>query len=139
MKVTEVLKTTSSTVQASVIYNGVLDLTTMPDDSASVVKYLGGPCSKLKELCAEASPQSHIRPDLPPIYVGHGTADESVPYAQFTAFVTSLRKANASVTEFTADNGPHTYWSKEQWFKPNLDATLDFLHRKLPASATPKP
>ena len=46
----------SSSVKVAVVYNGVYDLTTVPDDNESIIRYLGGRCSALKRLCTEASP-----------------------------------------------------------------------------------
>jgi acetyl esterase/lipase len=120
-----------STVKAAVLYNAVLDLTAFPPSHDSIPKYIGGPCSAQKTLCSEASPQFHIGASLPPIFIGHGNADKDVPYSQFTTFVASYEKANGPVTEFTAEQGPHTYWSKPQWFQPNVDMTLTFLQKHL--------
>ncbi len=121
----------SSAVKAAVIYNAALDLTAFPDTHDSIVKYLGSSCSAQKDLCSQASPQFHIGASLPAIFIGHGNADKDVPYAQFTAFVASYMKANGPITEFTADQGPHTYWAKPQWFQPNAEATLSFLQKHL--------
>jgi acetyl esterase/lipase len=117
----------SSSVKAAIIYNGVLDLTTVPDNNESIIRYLGSSCSAQKELCIEASPQRLIGPHSPPIYIGHGNADQDVPYAQFTAFVAAYKRMNRPITPFTADGGPHTYWAKAPWFRANADATLNFL------------
>jgi acetyl esterase/lipase len=117
----------SSSVKAAIIYNGVLDLTTVPDNNESILRYLGSSCSAQKELCREASPQRLIGPNSPPIYIGHGNADQDVPYAQFTAFVAAYKRMNRPITPFTADGGPHTYWAKSTWFQANVDATLGFL------------
>ena len=61
------------------------------------------------------------------MYVGHGDADQDVPYAQFTAFVAAYKQWGRPITPFTAEGGPHTYWSKPGWFRANADATLAFL------------
>ena len=121
----------SSTVKAAILYNAALDLTTAPENDESITKYLGSSCGAQKELCLQASPQAHIDANSPPLYIGHGNEDKDVPYSQFIAFVASYKRMNRSITEFTADKGPHTYWAKATWFQPNADATLDFLKKHL--------
>lgn len=114
-------------VQAAVILNGVLDLTGLGDKSKMVTQYLDGKCTEKAELCKSASPMFHIHPGAPPFYVGHGTSDETVPYAQAEAFVDGLRKDKVAVRFFTAKGGPHTYWIKDQFFAPNLADMEKFL------------
>ncbi|HEY6376632.1 MAG TPA: hypothetical protein VIX90_14010 [Edaphobacter sp.] len=92
---------------------------------------MGSSCSAQRDLCNRASPQFHIGAKLPPIFIGHGNANSDVTYSQFTAFVASYKRANGPITEFTADQGPHTYWGKPQWFQPNAEATLNFLKKNL--------
>lgn len=121
----------SSSVKAAVIYNGAFDLTTVPDDNASIIRYLGSSCSAQKKLCLDASPQAQIGSGSPPMYVGHGNADQDVPFAQFTAFVAAYKQWKRPITPFIADGGPHTYWAKDRWFQANADATLDFLKNNL--------
>jgi acetyl esterase/lipase len=121
----------SSTVKAAIIYNAALDLTAFPENDESIGRYLGSSCGAQKELCLQASPEAHIDANSPPMYIGHGNADKDVPYSQFTAFVASYKRMSRSITEFTADKGPHTYWAKAPWFQANADATLDFLKKHL--------
>lgn len=121
----------SSSVKAAIVYNGVLDLTTVRDNDESIIRYLGSSCSAQKELCFEASPQAQIGAASPPMYIGHGNADQDVPYSQFTAFVAAYKRMNRPITSFTADGGPHTYWAKKPWFQDNAIATLDFLRKYL--------
>jgi acetyl esterase/lipase len=120
-----------STVKAAILYNAALNLTAFPDNDESILRYIGSSCSANKTACSEASPQFQIRTNMPPFYIGHGDMDKSVPYSQFTAFVAAFKKANGRIVEFTAEGGPHTYWSKPQWFQPNAEATLDFLQKNL--------
>lgn len=114
-------------VQGAVILNGVLDLTALGDKNNMVTQYLGGPCSTMDEMCRDASPISHIHLGAPAFFVGHGTADETVPFVQADAFVTALRAAKVPVRFFTAKDGPHTYWMKEQFYSANLDGIKNFL------------
>jgi acetyl esterase/lipase len=121
----------SSSVKAAILYSSDLDLTKFSDKDSAILAYLGGSCSAKKELCLEASPQFHLGGKLPPIFIGHGNADEDVPYSQFTSFVTAYRKANGSITAFTADHGPHSYAADPQWFQKNADEVLLFLRNNL--------
>ncbi|HEY0306730.1 MAG TPA: alpha/beta hydrolase [Acidobacteriaceae bacterium] len=119
--------TTNTRVRAAIILNGVLDLTALGDKSHMVTEYLGGPCTSMAGTCKDASPLSHVRPGAPPFFVGHGTADETVPFTQAQAFVDALRAAKVQVRFFTAQGGPHTYWQKQQFYAQNLQDIESFL------------
>ena len=125
------LKNFSSSVKAAVLYSADLDLTKFSETDDAILPYLGGSCSAQHELCLEASPQAHLQGRLPPIFIGQGNADEDVPYSQFTSFVDAYRKANGSITPFTAEGGPHSYAADSRWFQANVDAVLEFLRRNL--------
>ena len=124
-------QTFSSNVKAAVLYSSDLDLTKFSDSDSSINAYLGGSCAEKRELCLEASPQFHLSGPLPPIFIGHGNADEDVPYSQFTQFVAAYKKAGGPITPFTADHGPHAYAAMPQWFQQNVDAVLLFLKANL--------
>lgn len=114
-------------LQAAIILNGVLDLTALGDKSHMVTAYLGGPCSSMLEACKDASPVTHVHTGAPPFFVGHGTADATVPFAEAEAFTTALRSAKVQVRFFTAAGGPHTYWIKEEFYDKNLADIQRFL------------
>jgi len=114
-------------IQAAIILNGVLDLTSLGDKSNMVTQYLGGACTSLFEACKDASPTSHVHTGAPPFYVGHGTADQTVPFAQAKAFVVALRAAKVPVRFFTATDGPHTFWIKQDFYSKNLEDITSFL------------
>lgn len=114
-------------LQAAVILNGVLDLTALGDKSHMVTAYLGGTCSSLADACKAASPTLQVHAGAPPFFVGHGTADATVPFAQAEAFTAALRAAKVQVRFFTATGGPHTYWIKEQFYEQNLADVEHFL------------
>ncbi|MDR3736807.1 MAG: alpha/beta hydrolase [Acidobacteriaceae bacterium] len=133
-----ITSTTSTRVRAAIILNGVLDLTALGDKSHMVTEYLGGPCTSLPDVCKDASPLSHVHAGAPPFFVGHGTADATVPFPQAEAFVTALRASKVPVRFFTAKDGPHTYWQKPQFFADNLKDILGFLSLALrPAKPAP--
>jgi len=119
--------TPEAKVQAAVILNGVLDLTALGDQSGMVTGYLGGVCSAKLEACRAASPTMQVHAGAPPFFVGHGTEDQTVPFAQAEAFTAALRAAKVQVRFFTATGGKHTYWASEQLYVKNRDDIEQFL------------
>lgn len=118
----------SSRVQAAVILNGVLDLTSQDkNESTTVADYLGGPCSSRPRDCKDASPLFHVHAGAPPFYVGHGTADQSVPFAEAVAFTDALKAANVPVKFFQAEGGKHTFWADPRFYADNLESIQAFL------------
>lgn len=120
-------------IQAAVLFNGGYDA----HPSAWVLRrYLGGRCSKIPLICNDASPDSHVAPGDPPIFVGHGTHDGVIPYSQATGFIALLRQANDPVTPFIATGAGHSYWRSRKWYTPNLDAAELFLKNSLSTPST---
>ena len=116
-------------VQAAVLFNGGYDAR----PSAWVLRrYLGGRCAKIPQICADASPDTHVVPGAPPVYVGHGTHDGIIPYSQATDFIALLQKAGDPVTPFAATGGGHSYWRAHKWYTPNLAAAEAFLATAMP-------
>lgn len=128
---TGAFQTFSSSVKAAVLYSSDLDLTKFSETDSSIHAYLGGSCAEKRELCLQASPQFNLTSPLPPIFIGHGNADEDVPFSQFTSFVEAYKKASGPITTFVAEQGPHSYAAKPQWFQRNVDAVLQFLKANL--------
>jgi acetyl esterase/lipase len=118
-------------IAAAIVYNGVLDLSDPGVSAKTVETYLGGSCEAMKDACKKASPTAAVMLGAPPFFVGHGTKDESVPYAEAEQFVDKLKKANVAVMVFTAPGGPHTYWKDPRWVQPNMDASIAFLKQAL--------
>jgi acetyl esterase/lipase len=115
-------------VQAAVILNGVLDLTSQDETvSTSVADYLGGPCSQRVRDCKDASPRFHVHSGAPPFYVGHGTADQSVPFSEAVAFTDALKQAKVPVEFFKAEGGKHTFWADPRFYAQNLQGIKTFL------------
>ena len=110
------------------LFNGGYDL---HPQAYLLRRYLGGRCSTLAAVCNDASPDDHIHPGTPPIFVGHGDHDHLIPYAQATTFVALLRAANDPVTPFVATGAGHSYWKHRRWYKRNLAATEQFLDQAL--------
>jgi acetyl esterase/lipase len=118
-------------VRAVAALNPVLDLTAMDPQSASIPKFLGAPCEKIPALCRQASPLFHVAPGAPPFFIGHGTGDRTVPYAQAAAMTQKLRATGVPVELFTAEDGPHTFWASTRWLPQVLDAMESFLREHL--------
>ena len=119
---------TQARVQAAVILNGALDLTAQDETvSTSVADYLGGKCIAMPRECKDASPQFHVHGGAPPFYVGHGTVDQSVPFAEAVAFTNALKAANVPVEFFQAEGGKHTFWADPRFYAANLEGIKKFL------------
>ena len=111
-------------VAAAVLFNGGYDA----HPHAYVLRrYLGGSCEKIPDICTDASPDTHVHPGLPPIFVGHGTHDRLIPYSQATTFISLLQAAGNPVTPFPAKGAGHSYWRNRHWYDKNLAATEAFL------------
>jgi acetyl esterase/lipase len=77
--------------------------------------------------CKDASPQFHVHGGAPPFYVGHGTVDQSVPFAEAVAFTNALKAANVPVEFFQAEGGKHTFWADPRFYAANLEGIKKFL------------
>ncbi len=115
-------------VEAAVLFNGGYDLHPV---HYLLRRYLGGNCAQIPSVCNDASPDFHIHPDAPPIFVGHGTHDHLIPYSQATTFVSLLQAAHDPVTPFVATDAGHSYWRNRHWYAVNLAATDAFLKQSL--------
>jgi acetyl esterase/lipase len=121
-------------LQAVVLLNAVFNL---HGDYHVIHRYLGGTCDQIGSVCNEASPIDQVHADAPvhgaapPFFVGHGTSDHVVPYAQSQIFIHALQTAEIPVTPFVASGGPHMYWTKSKFYAHNLMAMESFLARTL--------
>ncbi len=115
-------------VAAAVLFNGGYDA---HPRSWVLRRYLGGSCDEIPDICTDASPDSHIHPGAPPIFVGHGTHDHLIPYSQATTFISLLQAAHDPVTPFPAMGAGHSYWRSRHWYDKNLAATEIFLSQSL--------
>jgi acetyl esterase/lipase len=120
-----------SSIHAVVALNGIFDLGAMPP-SKMITEFVTRPCAEIVSICAEASPVSHVKGGEPPFLIMHGTADQTAPYAQATAFVDALHAAgNSDAKLVSVEGAPHTFWSKPQWAIRSDDTMAAFLHRYL--------
>lgn len=115
-------------VAAAVLFNGGYDL---HPHHWLLRRYLGGDCTEIPEVCNDASPDNHVHPGAPPIFVGHGTHDHLIPYSQATTFIGLLQAAHAPVTPFIATGAGHSYWRNRHWFAKNMGAAQAFLKANL--------
>ena len=106
-----------------------------PDSPES--RFLGTDISLVPELCRLANPCIYAHADIPPFFLVHGTADESVPAAQSIAFADALRSkaGEEKVRLYLAEGQPHhgNPWYTEEWV---ITMCLDFfdetLKRRIP-------
>ncbi len=88
------------------------------------------------ELATRMSPLALVRPGLPPIFVMHGTADNTVPYAQSVRLHDALTAAGVPNQFYTVKNGVHGF---DQKTSLTLWASIrDFLaaHGVLPSTSS---
>jgi acetyl esterase/lipase len=121
----------SSAVSAVVAFNPVLDLTDMAHRASLGLKFLGGGPTELPDVYRDASPIFHVHKTATPFLILHGTADETVPYRHAVAMTEKLKAAGDSVQLFTADGGPHTFWTDPRWYTPSLEVMEEFLRTAL--------
>jgi acetyl esterase/lipase len=74
-----------------------LDSWRYPDlggDTEELERFLGGTPATNPEVYALASPLTHVRPDVPPTLIIHGSQDQGVPVAQARTLEAALRDAD---------------------------------------------
>jgi acetyl esterase/lipase len=77
-----------------------------PEVRHAVVEWFAGVPNRM-ELARQVSPLTYVRPNLPPIIVVHGTADNGVPYEQSVRLHNALDKAGVPNELVTIPNGGH--------------------------------
>jgi acetyl esterase/lipase len=123
--------------QAIVDWYGPSDFETLaghwtPTDSEEVGRTAERPHETLQQSSswtyAQLSPVSYVRPDLPPIFVAHGTGDSQVPVDQSRTLVDRLRRAGATV-EYLEVPGAEHVWVGAASVADIVDRSVDFLSR----------
>jgi acetyl esterase len=99
----------SSLPNAMVLFNSVLDTTKAGFGSGAV-----GPNK------TEISPCHHVRPNLPPTLVFHGTADTAVPCENAERFTRLMTEAGNTCKLVTFDGRGHGFFNGP-FFRANLD------------------
>ena len=126
----------SSRVHAVAAFNAVFDLTALAEAiPGHVERYLlpllGATPDQNPEVYREASPRTYVGKSTPPFLILHGTADETVPYAQAEAFQSALQTAGVEVEMLTADGAGHGFFNAPPWYDKTLAAMEAFFVRTL--------
>jgi acetyl esterase/lipase len=108
-------KKVSSVPNALVLFNPAVD-TTRP----SLLERFG-------PRQADASPQHHIRPGLPPTIILHGKADTTVPYADVERFCAESTKAGNQCQLVGYDGAPHGFFNGGKWYEETVREMDRFL------------
>jgi alpha-L-fucosidase 2 len=82
----------------------------------------------------EMSPINHVKPGLPPFLLIHGTADQSVPYAQSVEFAARLRRAGVPCELITVTNAPHRIRDWQHAAPQFQQRMVDWLRQALPTA-----
>jgi acetyl esterase len=79
----------------------------------------------------QASPAHHLGDELPPTVVFHGTADETVPYAEVEKFCADARNLHNSCEVFAYEDATHGFFNpgpdEGKWYRETLLETDRFL------------
>lgn len=100
-------------IRAVVSLYGPTDLVTLARTSKQIPDSLrksveGTPFeSLLLAGLAQLSPINHVRPDMPPFLLIHGTSDSLVPFQQSVEFCDKARQAGASCELYAVNGGGH--------------------------------
>jgi acetyl esterase/lipase len=77
-----------------------------------------------------ASTITHIRADMPPYLLAHGTRDHGVPYEQSVSLQQAMLKIGADCTLLPVVGGGHGNWTPQQWQEVE-DFEFKWLAQKL--------
>lgn len=95
----------------------------------SAAAWLGGFLGN-KEKIASVSPIYYVKKTSPPVFIVHGNADPTVPYAQSTALKKKLDEAGVLNEMMTVEEGGHGNFSKVK--KDEISAALiQFIKKHL--------
>ncbi len=100
-------------IAAVIDYYGPADVNDFASKSAKTKTWLGDSIPQA-EMGKRMSPMSYVRSGLPPIFIVHGDADPTVPYAQSVAFEAALRRVGVPVALHTVPGGLHGKFPDEQ-------------------------
>lgn len=118
-------------VAAIIDVSGPADLTTweaMKKANKASRAWLGGKENDTG-FVRSLSPIAYVNKNSPPVFIAHGNADRTVPYAQSQALIRKLKENDVQVELYTVENGGHAF-SKEQRRAVN-QAMAEFLKRVL--------
>jgi alpha-L-fucosidase 2 len=82
-------------------------------------------------LLRALSPVNHLRPGLPPFFLLHGDADQSVPFEQSVAFQSKLRALGVRCDLLRLPGAPHRLSDWDKFLPDYRDRLLAWLHEVL--------
>lgn len=88
-----------------------------------------------RETLRAASTVSHVRAEMPPYLLIHGTRDFGIPYEQAVSLHERMINAGADCTLIPVVGGGHGNWTDQEW-NDVIDAMMKWLETKL--ATTPK-
>jgi acetyl esterase/lipase len=68
-----------------------------------------GPFAEHRDVYRQASPETHIHPDNPPVFLVHGTADDTVDIRQLERYYAKAREWGAPVQFRAVEGAPHAF------------------------------
>jgi acetyl esterase/lipase len=82
---------------------------------------------------AQLSPIEHVRPDMPPFLLIHGTADPLVPFQQSTKMCERMKTVGASCELYPVPNAGHgiRWWESAVYSAPYKKRLVDWLKAHL--------
>jgi len=128
----------SSRVQAVVDFSGPTDFThgsaglisaKEGEDTAILVKLLGGGFKEKPEIWKAASPVTWVTSNAPPFLVAQGELDNLVPMAHAETLVAALKRAGVPVEFIRQKNGNHVLL-RNSILKPT-EPSLDEVHQRV--------
>ena len=125
--------TGDTAIQAVVVWYGPADLTGSRDPFTSPALLLGGPPAERSAFARFASPLHNVHPGAPPFLLVHGTADETVPFAEAAAFADALRAQGTRCDLLPVDGAGHVFSGAEVEVGTLTEAGADFLDEVLRA------
>jgi acetyl esterase/lipase len=128
--------TIGSVPDAMILMNPVLDTTP---------RGAGAPLFKPDQQTA-LSPCHHVRPNLPPTLIFHGTADKTVPFENAERFTRLMKEADNTCDLVAFDGRGHGFFNSPSFqrranaadYELVMKHCVEFLDRTFPAQEKPK-
>lgn len=122
--------TAGTALQAVILWYAPPDLSTLrdvEDPFQGPAILLGGPISERTAFARQASPLYNIHPDAPPFLLIHGTEDDTVPFADATAFAAALRVQGVRCDVRPVEGAGHVFTGATVDVGTHTEASADFL------------
>lgn len=101
----------------------------------SNLKFTGLKLPEGEAVWRAASPVTHVKAGLPPVFITHGKRDATVDYLQATELAATLQKAGVPHELLLLEEAGHTYtlthWRKEPLERDLRPPLFDFLKKHL--------